>query len=36
MLKYNNINTRGLLVYQLFVLIPGKAPLKCNFWRRAT
>ena len=36
MLKYNNINTRGLFAYQLFVLILGKAPLKFNFWRRAT
>ena len=30
MVKYNNINTCGLLVYQLFVLIPGEAPLKLN------
>ena len=28
MLKYNDINTCDLLAYQLFVLIPGKAPLK--------
>ena len=31
MLKYNNINTCGLLAYQLFVLIPGKVPLKLDY-----
>ena len=31
MLKYNNINTCGLLAYQLFVLIPGKAQLKLDY-----
>ena len=29
MLKYNNISTCGILAYQLFALMPGKAQLKC-------
>ena len=31
MLKYNDINTCDLLAYQLFVLVPDKAPLKLNY-----